>query len=224
MNFAILSVRSNARLTPRPPALPTSTVIKGESGQNAWPCDLHWSPSTRGRLQRRRRRNKPAHAACRDVQRGTGRVCVATRWLGGQRRRTAAVRFVDGERLGDRQPESGDQSAVDQLGWPQRRLLRLQRQVGCDRWPGVDAFVDQSTTGATDTFNTMAGELPGGQSVDLPGVDAAQLNPNVDGKYGVIMVPIGRFSYSISLPTSSGAQTQLETLASFVLTRAQQYK
>jgi len=87
-----------------------------------------------------------------------------------------------------------------------------------------DAFIDQSTNDATGTFNTMAGELPGGQSVDLPGVDAALINPNVDGTYGVIIVRNGRFSYSISLPTSSGAQTQLETLASLVLTRAQQYK
>jgi len=87
-----------------------------------------------------------------------------------------------------------------------------------------DAFVDQSASDATDTFTTMSGELPGAQSVDLPGVDAALINPDVDGTYGVIIVRDGRFSYSISLPTSSGAQTQLETLASLVLTRAQQYK
>ena len=88
----------------------------------------------------------------------------------------------------------------------------------------LDAFVDNTSSDAEGTYNTILSETPGGQPAVLPGTDAALINPNVDGKYGAIVVRNGRFTYTISLPTSAGAQTQLETLAALVLTRAQQYK
>jgi hypothetical protein len=87
-----------------------------------------------------------------------------------------------------------------------------------------DAFVDNTAADADGTYNTIVGETPGGQPGDLPGADAVLINTDVDGKYGAIIVRNGRFIYSISLPTSNGAQTQLETLAALILARAQQYK
>lgn len=87
-----------------------------------------------------------------------------------------------------------------------------------------DAFAEQVPSDAQDTFNTMSGELPGGQPATLPGADAALINANVDGTYGVIIVRNGRFTYSIALPASNASDTQLQTLAALVLTRAQQYK
>lgn len=87
-----------------------------------------------------------------------------------------------------------------------------------------DAFIDDTAQDAQATYNTVAGEMPGGQPVTLPGTDAALINPNADGTYGAIVVRNGRFTYTISLPTSNAAQTQLETLAALVVTRAQQFK
>jgi hypothetical protein len=87
-----------------------------------------------------------------------------------------------------------------------------------------DAFVSDTAADSEDAFNTAASELPGGQPVDLPGVDAALINPNVNGTYGAIVVRDGRLTYTISLPASSGSQVQLESLAGLVLARAQQYK
>lgn len=87
-----------------------------------------------------------------------------------------------------------------------------------------DAFPAPDTAAAEETFNTISSGLPGGEPVDLPGVDAALINTDVDGKFGAIVVRDGRFTYTISLPTSDGAKTQLETLASLVLLRDAQYK
>jgi len=87
-----------------------------------------------------------------------------------------------------------------------------------------DAFIDDTTQNAQETYNTIAGETPGGQPVSLPGTDSALINTDVEGTYGAIIVRNGRFTYTISLPAGNAAQTQLETLAALVLTRAQQFK
>lgn len=88
----------------------------------------------------------------------------------------------------------------------------------------LDSFVDASVADAQGTFNTIAGEMTGAQTVDLPGADEALMNANVDGTYGAIVVRAGRFTSTISLPASAGAQVQLETLAGLVLSRAQSYR
>ena len=87
----------------------------------------------------------------------------------------------------------------------------------------LDVFVSDTAADAEDTYKTVADELPGAQPVDLPGVDAALINPNVDGMYGAILVRNGRLTYTIALPASAGSQVQLESLAGLVLSRAQQY-
>jgi len=87
----------------------------------------------------------------------------------------------------------------------------------------LDAFVDPTPSVAEDTYTTAADVL-GGQPVDLPGVDSALINPNINGTYGAILARAGRFTYSVSLPASAGSQVQLESLAGLVLSRAQQYK
>ena len=165
--------------------------------------------------------NRPTVPAAASLAIPSG-VCLAARRLGGQRRRTAAVRSVDRKRLGDRQPESGDLSANDQLGRSHDAYCVYNGKSGATGGLEFDAFVDQSATGATDTFNTMAGDCQAG-SVDLPGVDAAQLDPDVDGRYG------GHRCAAVASATrshchDSRAQTTARAQASLVLTRAQQYK
>jgi hypothetical protein len=86
-----------------------------------------------------------------------------------------------------------------------------------------DAFVDDTASTAQDTYNTAAAVISGGQPLDLPGVDSALINPNINGTYGAVLARDGRFTYTISLPASAGSQVQLETLAGLVLARAQQY-
>jgi hypothetical protein len=88
----------------------------------------------------------------------------------------------------------------------------------------LDSFIDASVADAQGTFNTIAGEMIGAQTVDLPGADEALMSPNVDGTFGAIVARAGRFTYTISLPTSEGARVQLETLAGLVLSRAQSYR
>ncbi len=87
----------------------------------------------------------------------------------------------------------------------------------------LDAFVDPTPSIAEDTYTTAA-EIMSGQPVDLPGVDSALINPNINGTYGALLARAGRFTYSVSLPASAGSQVQLESLAALVLSRAQQYK
>lgn len=88
----------------------------------------------------------------------------------------------------------------------------------------LDAFVDTTLVDAEDTFNTMSDEMSGGQLATLPGADAVLVNPSVDGIYGAIAVRNGRFSYSISMPTSYQAQARLLALAAIVLARGQAYR
>jgi hypothetical protein len=97
-------------------------------------------------------------------------------------------------------------------------------QAGADGGLELDAFVDTTVADAQDTFNTMSDEMSGGQQATLPGADAVLVNPSVDGIYGAIAVRDGRFSYSISMPTSYQAQTELLALAAIVLARGQAYR
>lgn len=84
----------------------------------------------------------------------------------------------------------------------------------------LDAFVDATTDDASGTFDTITGEMSGGQPTTLTGADQVLINPAVDGSYGAIIVRAGRFTFTISLPTGTQAQTQLTTLATIVLSRA----
>jgi hypothetical protein len=88
----------------------------------------------------------------------------------------------------------------------------------------LDAFVGESTRDAQDTFETIKGEMAGGEAATLPGADAVLINKDVDGTYGAIVVRNGRFNYTISLPASAEAQSQLTTLATIVLARGQAYR
>jgi hypothetical protein len=88
----------------------------------------------------------------------------------------------------------------------------------------LDAFVDDTPSIAEDTYNTAAALMSGGQPIDLPGVDSALINPNINGTYGALLARTGRFTYSISLPAGAGSQAQLETLGGLVLSRSQQYR
>jgi hypothetical protein len=88
----------------------------------------------------------------------------------------------------------------------------------------LDSFVSASVADAQGTFNTMAGDMAGAETVDLPGADEALISPNIDGTFGAIAVRAGRFAYTISLPTSDSARVQLETLARLVISRAQAYR
>lgn len=88
----------------------------------------------------------------------------------------------------------------------------------------LDAFVDATVEDAMATFETIAGEMSGGQSATLPGADQVLINPAVGGEYGAINVRAGRFTFSISLPTGAQAQSQLLALAATVLTRGQAWR
>ena len=83
----------------------------------------------------------------------------------------------------------------------------------------LDAFVAETVSDAEATFDLMSTEQ-GGQVITLPGADEAWIHPAIDDEFGAISVRVGRFSYSISLPTGEQAEAQLLALAGIVLARA----
>lgn len=88
----------------------------------------------------------------------------------------------------------------------------------------LDAFVDATAQDAMGTFETITGEMSGGQSATLPSADQVLINPAVGGTYGAIIARAGRFTFTISLPTGAQAQSQLLALAAIVLARAQAWR
>jgi hypothetical protein len=85
-----------------------------------------------------------------------------------------------------------------------------------------DAFVDDTVEDAEETYRTIVeeGPLADAAPAGLPGVDESVIASGIEDTWAAIAVRKGRFSYTISLPTSDEAETQLKVLAAAVLSRA----
>jgi hypothetical protein len=85
-----------------------------------------------------------------------------------------------------------------------------------------DAFVDDTVEDAEETYRTIVegGPLADAAPAGLPGADESVIASGIEDTWAAIAVRKGRFSYTISLPTSAEAEAQLKVLASAVLARA----
>ena len=85
-----------------------------------------------------------------------------------------------------------------------------------------DAFVDTSLEDAVATQETILGEGPDMEPIELAGADAAFISS--DGDVAGIVVRIGRFTFTIALPDGEEADTQLTTLANRVIDQSAFYR
>ena len=86
----------------------------------------------------------------------------------------------------------------------------------------LDAFVDATAEDAQATLETITGEGPELQPVDVADADVALIGTG--GDYAVIAVRRGSFTFTIALPAGDEAETQLKTLASSVISRSAAYR
>ena len=85
-----------------------------------------------------------------------------------------------------------------------------------------DAFVHEDEAQAEGTLETITGEGPEMSPVELEGADAALIS--TEGDYAYIAVRIGRFTFTIALPTGDEAEDQLTTLANRVIDQSAFYR
>ncbi|MEO6350018.1 MAG: hypothetical protein ABIP53_05140 [Candidatus Limnocylindrales bacterium] len=85
----------------------------------------------------------------------------------------------------------------------------------------LDSFVGETVADAEETFDLITSGSDGdGKQITLPGADEAFVDASIDGEFGAIVVRTGRFTYTVSLPTSEQAEAQLLALAGIVLGRS----
>jgi hypothetical protein len=83
-----------------------------------------------------------------------------------------------------------------------------------------DAFVDDTVEDAEETYRITTEPLAGGAPAGVPGADESVIATGIEDTWAAIAVRKGKLTYTVSLPTSDEAETQLKVLAAAVLSRA----